>query len=140
MKCSVSLMMDGELFTKAKAYAEEKSISFSRLTAEALLAVIGDQIDKDKRALIEERIAAHPGRKPLTQEELEKRWAEYDRLKEKRRKERHEEKVKRLEERAKKFKEHLDLVRGAGDPHPFRDDLVWNERRGEWVKEEDLER
>lgn len=75
MKFSMTLMIDPDLHGIAKKYAEEKQISFSRLIHESLCVVLGyeGRLNADLRAQVEERIAAHPGRRALTAEEIERR-------------------------------------------------------------------
>ncbi len=95
MKYIISLGMDPELHKLAKAYAAEKNVSLSRLVQESLCAAIGHSsiFDTGVRAAVEDRIAAYPGRKALTPEEVQRRWEEHDRMKKER-------KAKKLEDQA----------------------------------------
>ncbi len=122
MKYSLSLMVDPDLHTAAKKFAHENNISFARLVNEALCAILGHKqaIDPELLAIIKERMVTNPGRQRLTPEELEKRWAERNKVKK-------EEKIKKHEERAAEIRSKA-----------LDDGYVWHE--GKLVKEEDLER
>ncbi len=158
MKYSLSLMVDPDLHTAAKKFAHDNNMSFARLVNEALCAILGHNraIDPDLLAIIKERIATHPGRQKLTPEEVERRWAEHDRLKKEKKIKKREAEIAAL--RATRFddrdlppeerddvthEDNQEYRRIVKPPNPFEEykgKLVWSESRGEFVKEEDLER
>ncbi len=126
VKYSLTLMIDPDLHTAAKKFADKNNISFARLVSEALCAILAHkrEVDPDLLGILQERMATHPGRQRLTEEELKRRWEAHD-----------EHKAKKREERAKKFEAKAAALRGKSQAD---DDLVWHE--GKLVKEEDLER
>lgn len=96
-KYNVSISMDPGLHTIATEHAKKVGVSLSRLIHEALVAVVGDNIDPEVRAAVEARIAEHPGRKALSVEERERR-------EEQREKEKQDIRRRRLERRLAQMK------------------------------------